>query len=201
MLRNTILALCLGAGAVQAQDLSIGAANLDPFSDTTARNIGDILTVIISESHKIKNEDKVDRSSSANLATRLEAYTLGSDAFKTNVLPKFDSRTEREQTGQAKQEKDSRFDARIAVSVIDVQPNGNLVIAGKRIITIDDEVKTLRISGLVRAFDVSATNSVSSMSVADAHISFTSDGGNAQMITRGPIAALFDTLIWAVWPF
>ena len=39
------------------------------------------------------------------------------------------------------------------------------------------------------------------MSVADAYISFTSEGANQQMVTRGPVAALFDTLIWAVWPF
>jgi flagellar L-ring protein precursor FlgH len=85
--------------------------------------------------------------------------------------------------------------------VIDVHPNGNLVIAGKRVIRIDDETKTIRISGLVRAYDISSVNTVNSMMVADAHISFTSEGANARMTTRGPIATLFDTFIWAVWPF
>lgn len=173
----------------------------DLFADVSARNVGDILTIIISETHRIKNEDKVDRKSSSTLAARFEAYTLGSDAFKSNTLPKVDIRTEKEHKGEAKQEKDSKFDARIAVIVVDVQPNGNLVVVGKRIITIDDETKTLRISGLVRTLDVSSQNTVTSSMVADARISFTSEGGNTRHTTKGPVATLFDTLLWAVWPF
>ena len=173
----------------------------DLFADVSARNVGDILTIVVSETHKIKNEDKVDRRSASTLASRLEAYTLGSDAFKSNTLPKIDIRTEKEHKGEAKQEKDSKFDAQIAVIVVDVQPNGNLVIAGKRVITIDDETKTLRISGLVRTLDVSSKNTVTSSMVADARISFTSEGGNARHTTKGPVATMFDTLIWAVWPF
>ena len=121
--------------------------------------------------------------------------------LKSNTLPKIDARTEKGQKGQAKQEKDSRFDANVAVIVVDVLPNGNLVVAGKRVIQVDDETKTVRISGLVRMFDVSASNTVTSSMVADAHVSLTSEGGNARMTTRGPVATLFDTLIWAVWPF
>lgn len=173
----------------------------DLFADVSARNVGDILTIVVSETHKIKNEDKVDRRFASTLAARFEAYTLSSDTFKSNTLPKIDIRTEKEHRAEAKQEKDSKFEARIAVIVIDVQPNGNLVIAGKRVITVDDVTKTLRISGLVRTLDVSSKNTVSSSMVADARISFTSEGGNARYTTKGPVATMFDTLLWAVWPF
>ena len=60
--------------------------------------------------------------------------------------------------------------------VVDVQPNGNMVVAGKRVIQIDKETKTLRVSGLVRHLDVTAGNTVTSSMVADARISFTSEG-------------------------
>ena len=53
----------------------------------------------------------------------------------------------------------------------------------------------------MRTLDVSKQNTVTSMKVADARISFTSEGANALVTTRGPIATLFDTLFWAVWPF
>ena len=49
-----------------------------------------------------------------------------------------------------------------------MQPNGNLVVAGVRSVTVNDETRTLKISGLVRALDVTPNNTVSSAQVADA---------------------------------
>ena len=198
MFHNALLmaiAISIPANSIQAQ------RTRDLFADVTARNVGDILTIVIAEKSKIKNEDKVDRTLQNSLSTRLEAYSLGSDLLKSNTLPKFDARTEKTNDAEAKQEKDSRFDASVAVIVVDVQPNGNLVIAGKRVIRVDKVLKTLRISGLVRTLDVSKQNTVSSTMVADARISFISAGANALVTTRGPVAYLFDTLFWAVWPF
>ena len=82
--------------------------------------------------------------------------------------------------------------------VVDVQANGNLVIAGTRVVVVDDETKTLRISGLVRQLDIASDNTLSSSQVADARIELKSEGGNARYVTKGPVAAFFDTLIWAV---
>jgi flagellar L-ring protein precursor FlgH len=169
--------------------------------DITAAHVGDLLSILISETQRIKNEDKVERSNTSSLEARLNAYTLGQDTFNENVLPRFDISQNREFEGGAKQEKDTTFEASISVMIIDVLPNGNLVIAGSRIIEVDDEIKTLRISGLVRRLDVTAANTVTSAQVADARLSITGEGANTRVNTRGPIASLWDTLIWAVWPF
>jgi flagellar L-ring protein precursor FlgH len=83
--------------------------------------------------------------------------------------------------------------ASIAVVVIDVQPNGNLVVAGTRSVTVNDETRTLRISGLVRPLDVTPNNTVGSAQVADARIAITGEGANTRQVTRGPIGQLFDT--------
>jgi flagellar L-ring protein precursor FlgH len=91
--------------------------------------------------------------------------------------------------------------ASIAVMVVDVQPNGNLVVAGQRTVTVNDEQKTLRISGIVRALDVTVNNTVGSQQVADARIAITGEGAGTRQVTKGPIGQLFDTLIWAAWPF
>lgn len=169
--------------------------------DHTAAHVGDLLSIIISEKQRILNEDKVERSNTSSLEARLNAYTLGQDTFNENVLPRFDVSQERQFEGEAKQEKDTTFEARMSVMIIDVLPNGNLVIAGSRVIEVDDEIKTLRISGVVRRLDITGTNTVTSAQVADARISITGKGANTRVNTRGPIASLWDTLIWAVWPF
>ena len=59
---TTITSLLIASSSVSAQH------NRDLFADLTARNVGDILTIVISETHKIKNEDKVDRSTTSTLA-------------------------------------------------------------------------------------------------------------------------------------
>ncbi len=175
---------------------TIAAAN-----DLRARNVGDILTVSIQEQHSVKNEDKVERRNDTSLAARLEAYSLTDKTFKSNVLPKIDIRKESDFQGEAKQDLGSEVKASIAVVVIDVQPNGNLVVAGTRSVTVNDETRTLRISGLVRSLDVSPNNTVGSAQVADARISISGEGGNTRQVTRGPVGQLFDTLVWAAWPF
>ncbi|MHC4812318.1 MAG: flagellar basal body L-ring protein FlgH [Planctomycetota bacterium] len=207
MRTSNILTASIAAVVVMASATGLTAQNLylqarnpaSPIDDLRASRVGDILAVLISETHKVKNEDKVNRKNESNLAWGLEQYTLSSDTF--NVLPVIDSRTEKEMIGNAKQEKDSSLTARVSVVVVDVQPNGNLVVAGTRVVQIDDETKTLRISGLVRALDVTPKNTVTSSQVADARVSLTGDGGNNHYVTKGPMGALFEALVWAAWPF
>ncbi|GAB4139411.1 MAG: hypothetical protein Fur0037_05620 [Planctomycetota bacterium] len=170
-------------------------------TDLRARAVGDILTVTIQETHSVKNEDKVERRNDTSLAARLEAYTLSDKTFLANTLPKIDIRKESDFTGESKQNSGSTVRASIAVIVIDVQPNGNLVVAGTRTVQVNDETKTLKISGIVRSLDIKEDNSVTSAQVADARIAIVGEGGGTRQVTRGPMGTLFDTLIWAAWPF
>lgn len=176
-------------------------AQISVMSDPRARNVGDILTVVVQEQQSVKNEDKVERRNDTSLAARLENYSLSDKTFQSNALPRLDIRKEQDFNGEAKQNSTSDVRASIAVIVVDVQPNGNLVIAGTRSVTVNDETRTLRVSGVVRALDVTANNTVGSAQVADARIAITGDGANTRQVTRGPVGQLFDTLIWAAWPF
>lgn len=199
---HRLLPLFALAALAPAQNLFQQAQNGGSLiADLRAARIGDILTVTIQEAHSVKNEEKTERSNDTSLAARLEAYTLSDKTFQSSGLPKIDIRKEQEFTGESKQNQGSVVKARIAVIVVDVQPNGNLVIAGSRSVTVNDEAKTLKISGIVRPLDVSQENTVGSSQVADARIAITGEGAGTRTVTRGPIGTLFDTLIWAAWPF
>jgi flagellar L-ring protein FlgH len=201
------LALC----ALAALPLSTFAAAQNPYvrvgasigalNDPRARNVGDILTIVVQELHSVRSEDRVERRNDTSLAARLETYSLSDKTFKSDVLPRLDIRKESDFQGEARQNMGSEVRASIAVVVVDVQPNGNLVVAGVRSVSVNDETRTLRISGLVRPLDVTPNNTVTSSLVADARISITGEGANTRQITRGPIGQLFDTLVWAAWPF
>ncbi|MFO1076345.1 MAG: flagellar basal body L-ring protein FlgH [Planctomycetota bacterium] len=198
----TVIAGLAVAAAAAAQNPYVRAgANISIAADPRARAVGDILTVQIQEVHSVKNEEKVERRNDTSLAARLEAYSLSEKTFLSNTLPKVDVRKTSDFSGEAKQNQGSDVRASIAVVVVDVQPNGNLVIAGTRQVTVNDESRTLKISGLVRALDVTPNNTVTSAEVADARIAITGEGGNTRQVTRGPVGQLFDTLVWAIWPF
>ena len=199
---TTLLLAGAAAPAVRAQNPYVRAgASIGAISDPRARNVGDILTIVIVEQTIVRNEERTERRNDTSLAARLEAYSLSEKTFKSNVLPRVDVRKEQDFAGEARQNSNSDVRASIAVVVVDVQPNGNLVVAGMRSVGVNDETRTLRISGLVRPLDVTADNTVTSAQVADARISIAGEGGNTRAVTRGPVGQLFDTLIWAAWPF
>lgn len=202
-MRASILAVSVLIGvSLPAQNLyKRAAAPRSAIADHRATAVGDILTIVVSETQKVSNNDKTERKADTSLAARLEAYTLSEDTFKTNVLPKFDARSERSTSGESKQQRDSTVQARFSVMVIDVLPNGNLVVSGTRQVQVDDETKTLRISGLVRPLDVTQQNTVESQHVADARISVQGEGASTRHTTKGPVGTLFETMFWALWPF
>jgi flagellar L-ring protein precursor FlgH len=194
-----LAALC---SAMPAQNPYVRAGvRVGSILDLRARAVGDVLTITIQEKHTVKNEEKTERTNDTSLAARLEAYTLSDRTFESNDLPTIQITKEQDFTGESKQNAGSDVRASIAVMVVDVQPNGNLVVAGQRTVTVNDETKTLRISGIVRALDVSNVNTVSSAQVADARIAIHGEGAGTRAVTRGPVGTLFDTLIWAAWPF
>ena len=201
-LASHLLCAAALAAPIAAQNPYISkTARLSSVTDLRARNVGDILTVVIQETTVVRNEERVERRNDTSLAARLEAFTLSDKTFETNVLPRIDIRKESDFQGQALQNQNSDVRASIAVVVLDVQPNGNLVVAGVRTVQMNDETRTLRVSGLVRPLDVTPTNTVGSAQVADARIAITGEGANTRQLTRGPIGQLFDTLVWAAWPF
>ena len=204
MNRTAITLTCcvaFAATAVAQNPYVRTGSRIAAMADQRARNVGDILTVLIEEQSTVLTEERTERSNDTSLAARLEAYTLSDKTFQSNVLPRLDIRKEQDFNGQVRQNSNSVVRASVAVVVVDVQPNGNLVVAGLRTVTFNDETRSLRISGLVRPLDVTPDNTVGSAQVADARIAITGDGANTRQVTRGPVGQLFDTLVWVAWPF
>ena len=85
----------------------------------------------------------------------------------------------------------------IAAVVMEVLPNGNLVIEGSRLKKSVDEKVLIRISGIVRPEDISNTNTVLSSAVAQGKIVFESDGPIANSNRWG----WFERFVDHIWPF
>jgi flagellar L-ring protein precursor FlgH len=165
------------------------------FSDTTARAVGDVLTIVISEKQTVKNKEDTELGKSTSLDAALTNFDILPNAF--NPLPKVSGTSDKQFDGEAKYDKEGTFETRLSVLVIDVQPNGNLVIEGRRRIVVDREVKCIRVTGIVRPYDVTVANSIFSWQVANASVAYEGTGPLTRSTNRGFLGELLDL----VWPF
>ncbi len=172
---------------------------ISPIADKTAHRVGDLLTVMINENQDLKNEEKSDLAKSSSLNYQLLDFSVKPDMFRT--LPAVRTNKADNFGGSANYEKSGEFEARLTAMVIDVLPNGNLVIEGRREIRIDRERKVLEFRGIVRRYDVQRTNTVESELVADAYVSYLGNGPMTDATQRRGLSSwLYRAIDW-IWPF
>ena len=190
-----VLSLIVAAGA-RAESIWLRAEKAgrggNPVEDFRASREGDLLTIIIRESHKVELDESMDRNRSGSLDAKLTNMDIKSDIF--NPLPAIKGSSSRTFSGDADYEKEGSFEARLTVRVVDVLPNGTLVLAGRRTIITDGEEKVMRLAGLVRPTDVTASNTVLSEQVADARISFKGSGTISRATDPGLLDPVWHTI-------
>jgi flagellar L-ring protein precursor FlgH len=198
LLVSTIAATAAQAGSIWAKrDKNATMV----YSDDTARQIGDVLTIIISESTKIDN--KVDRE--LKKTTDRNSNFNGEVGITTpnhNILPRIpgftmNATTDNELSGVSNYKDERSFEDRITVVVEDVQSNGDLVVIGTRHRDIADDKQLITISGIVRPSDISFDNTIRSEQVGNFTIVQKNEGYSDTYTKTGWLGKIFDFL----WPF
>jgi len=196
------LILLGGLASAQGRPGSIYDATLGPISpiaDKTARKSGDLITVLIVENQAVKNEETSQLRRATTLDYALENFDIKPNAF--NPLPRIGASSQDDFNGTANVEKNGEFNARITAIVMDVLPNGNMIIKGRREIQVDYEVKVIEFSGVIRRFDIKADNTIQSELVAEARVSYSGDGQLTDTTSRRGLGnVIHRALIW-LWPF
>jgi len=180
------------------------------FVDMRAREVGDLVTVTISEtpSAKLDANTKTSRDSSIEAGiTDLLGYmkaieeknqgVWGSPSgqldrtsmFKASFKPSFD--------GKGSSDRSGNVIASITARVVQVLPNANLRILGKREIKVNNETQYITISGTIRPEDIAEDNVIQSAYIADARIEYTGRGIIADKQKPGWLMRILDH----VWPF
>lgn len=160
---------------------------------------GDLVTIVISESQDVKNEESSDMTKSTNLKYQIANFDLKPNAFGT--LPAVEASSDDGLKGTANYKKKGTFTARLTAVVVDVLPNGNLVVNGRREIRIDKETKLIEFSGVLRRYDISADNTIPSELVANAKVSYVGTGPLTDSTNRKGLGALVHDAIAWIWPF
>lgn len=168
------------------------------FEDLRARQVGDILTVVLSEStDAAKSSDTtLDKDNSLKIDNPLLAGKLR-DISGSNTLG-FDLSSTSAFDGESGSNQSNSLQGSITVSVAKVLPGGNLYIQGEKWIKINQGSEYIRMRGIIRPVDISPNNTILSTKVADARISYGGTGATADVNKVGWLSRFF---LSPVWPF
>lgn len=198
---SSLFCFCVLARAALAASLwptAAGQGERSMFADRKAAAAGDIVTIVVDESANAQSSQskKSQRESSLDDAMQrflFSAVTNG--AFtKNGELPATSNSGKSSYSGGGAVNNSQTLSARAAVLVTDVLPNGNLVVAGVRLVTFSGETQYVVLHGLVRPDDVSRENTVISSNVADARVEFFSEGSLTEAQKRGWFGKLYEKL-------
>jgi flagellar L-ring protein FlgH len=147
------------------------------FADKNASRIGDIITIEISETSSIASSVKLSTSKESTVKNDFTKL-LFSDVLRSHgEAPSTDLTTANNtHAGTGSLDNSHQITAEISVQVIDVLPNGNLVLEGTRVITYAGETYYMLTQGICRPDDITTGNTVTSGQLADARIEIVSEG-------------------------
>lgn len=168
-------------------------------STRTAARAGDLITIVIQENQDVRNEESSDLTKGTSLDYQITNLDIKANLF--DPLPRIAGTSDDQFRGTANYKKKGQFTARVTAMVVDVLPNGNMVVNGRREIRIDAETKLIEFSGIIRRWDISTDNSIASELVANARVSYTGTGPLTNSTNRRGIGAwVHDAIAW-LWPF
>jgi len=165
------------------------------FSDLKARNVGDIVTINVVESATASKNATTKTSRESELAASWTGVLkkITGDWIGGEVKAGFDNSFD----GKGETTRSSQLAAYITAQVIQVLPNGYLVIQGHRQVRVNNENQIINVQGVIRTEDINANNIVLSTYIADARIELIGEGVVSDKQRPGWLARILD---W-VWPF
>ena len=195
---RAVLAAVLLAASAPAQSLWRDDISNSMYSDKRATRVGDILTILVQENTTANknNETKTERQSSLN--AKIAAFILSPSQAgliaNQGKLPAFAFNSDQKHDGSGSINNSESIIAYVAVRVIDVLPNSNMVIEGKRETSFGGEHQTIILRGLVRLDDITSNNTVLSYNVADASIHIISSGTVTDSTRKGWFSRIWDKI-------
>ncbi len=173
------------------------------FSDRKAQNIGDIVTVLISETASASKEASTKTDRTTNISASIPNFFglenddiwNGYNPVDLSNLVNADFANGFDGNGTTTRKED--LTASLTTQVVGRYPNGQLKIRGGKEVMVNNEVQLIYLTGIIRPVDITAANTVSSDKILNARISYTGKGAISDKQEPGWMMRTLDN----VWPF
>jgi flagellar L-ring protein precursor FlgH len=161
----------------------------------------DLVTIIIAEESEITSTSNKEFKKEADFTAKLDQF-IQLDLKKLEIKglapaqnpADIDISGTREFKGNGEMDRTDSLTARITAEVVDVKPDGNLVVQARKRIKTDEEEQQFILSGICRAGDVSTDNTILSTQIFDLDLQKNHKGDVKTAITRGWLPRLMDLL-------
>lgn len=163
--------------------------------------VHDIVSVIINESSRASSKQSLDTTKETSYRDRLNAMIDPMQLLELRLrgtdftpLELINLQAKHEFDGEGRYDRNDQLSARIAAEVIDVKPNGNLVLQAKKVIGTDGERRTFVLSGIARSEDITDANTVLSSQLADLRVDVQNAGDLRKSSEKGLFTRVLDTI-------
>lgn len=162
------------------------------FEDRRARGLGD--TIIVTLNEKTNASKKTGSNAQRDGGIELSVPSFLGLPFKS-VFQDLDleAKSSNKFDGKGESSSNNNFTGTITVTVIDVLPNGNLLVSGEKQVGINQGHEFIRLSGVINPINI-MRNTVSSVQVADARIEYRGSGYLDEAQTMGWLSRFFMTI-------
>lgn len=196
-MKRIMTILMLSAMAAQAGEGKL-VARL--YADRTARQVGDLVTVLIEEESSASKDAADSRGKSVSGDAGFDLQSLqasGADLWGALKLPSWSASGSKAFAASGSKASSDTLSASITVHITEELPNGNLMICGDRKVNIDGDILAFTLTGMIRPDDISRENSVLSSRIAGAAISYKTEGEFARNHKKG----IFSRVVDWIFPF
>jgi len=165
--------------------------------------VHDLVTIVVSEQSKSKSSSDAKAEKSYDMSAAVDAWiSMDPTSFGSGFLSPMDSGDlpavgaggDKKFKGKGNYARTDDFTARVTAEIVEIRPNGLLVLEARREIVNDGETQVIMLSGICRPEDVDTSNQVTSQRVADAVIKKLTTGQLRDTSEKGVIAKLLDTI-------
>jgi flagellar L-ring protein precursor FlgH len=163
--------------------------------------VHDLLTIIVSEQSKASSQSKLDTKKDSSLKAKLSKFPDLSAFLEAQLKTGDDNPIVEAEVssgtnfkGDGKYERTEGLSDRITATIIDVKPNGTLVVEARRTITKDNQTQTLVLSGMCRREDVTNANTVLSSQLAELTVAAESHGDVKDASEKGVLTKFFEAV-------
>ncbi len=182
---------------------------LNLFNDNVAKNLGDIITVVLQEktdasknvgtNYKKENNIRAEALNFFGAAAKfspLKALPFINPTKSDDLSATVNNGTEFKGGGDSTQS--NKLDGEISVTITQILPNKNYYISGEKWVTLAGGNEYVRVRGIIRPEDISPNNTISSQKIADARIEYSGSGNVHQGSQPGWLSRIFNSSFFPI---
>lgn len=142
-------------------------------SDNKAQRLNDLLVIHIIEQTQATADGNVKSARTFSASSGIGGL-LGQVGPRSGIQTLFSPQSQNNLDGQTQTASNSSLNTSLTASVVEVLPNGNLIIEANRQLDMNNQHQVVSLRGIVRPVDIAPDNSVASTAVS--HLEVTLQG-------------------------